>query len=71
MRMRITTVYEASRVYEVNFCSEGVTFTTRLEGNLGKIYNRTQHLMRVHEFEEADIVELATGEVLYEFKAEI
>lgn len=71
MRMRITTVYEASRVYEVNFCSEGVTFTTRLEGSLGHIYNRVQHLMRVHEFEAADIVELATGEVLYEFKAEM
>lgn len=69
--MRITTVYEASRVYEVNFYSEGVNFTTRLEGSLGKVYNRTQHLMRIHEFEEADIVELATGEVLYQFKAEI
>ena len=71
MRMRITTVYEASRVYEVNFYSEGVTFTTRLEGSLGRIYTRTQHLMRVHEFAAADIVELATGEVLYEFKAEM
>ena len=69
--MRITTVYEASRVYEIDFYSEGVTFTTRIEGSLGKVYNRAQHLMRVHEFEEADIVELATGEVLYQFKAEM
>lgn len=71
MRIRITTVYEASRVYEANFYSEGVTFTTRLEGSLGHIYTKVQHLIRNHEFEEADIVELATGEVLYQFKAEM
>lgn len=68
--MHIITVYEATRYYEINFCSDGLVFNVRIDDSLGKVYNKAIHLMRLHGFKEADIVEASTGEVLYEFKAE-
>lgn len=67
----IKTTYISKRSYDLYFYNPEFTFTTHICGvSITDCIMETQNLMREHNFESADIIDVYTGEVLFSFETE-